>query len=388
MFSFSIRNAFRRKWVLVVAILGTGLGCALMTVLMSLSAGMEQHLDRTMTELAGVLVVYPEDAPLGYSTGGENVTVPSFYVEGIEGMDHVDVVSPAVSAFIMKGVLDLGDPIGVALTGVVYEQDRALDGPVAHITEGQAPENENEVIIGRSLRQYAEGHGEVPHLLGYSFGVPVGNSSENLTIVGVYETGAMFVDFGIYGHINTARAMSGLSPEQVSSIRLRANSVNNVEAVASEIEAKYSDVIVIVPTDLLGQATEAISVFDQALLAISVVAVVAGGASIFIVMFMSVTERRREFGILKASGWSNRNIILSVVIESLSIALMGFAFGIILGLAANVGINHYLGEEMASLTPLLIVEILAFGIGMGIIGGLYPAIRATRVSPIEALRAL
>jgi putative ABC transport system permease protein len=118
------------------------------------------------------------------------------------------------------------------------------------------------------------------------------------------------------------------------------------------------------------------------------VAVVAGGASIFIVMFMSVTERRREFGILKASGWSNRNIILSVVIESLSIALMGFAFGIILGLAANLGINHYLGEEMASLTPLLIVEILAFGIGMGIIGGLYPAIRATRVSPIEALRAL
>jgi ABC-type lipoprotein release transport system permease subunit len=76
LFWFSIRNAFRRKWVLIIAILGTGLGCALMTVLMSLSAGMEQRLDRTMTELAGVLVVYPEDAPLGYSTGGDNVTLP------------------------------------------------------------------------------------------------------------------------------------------------------------------------------------------------------------------------------------------------------------------------------------------------------------------------
>lgn len=84
MFRFSIRNAFRRKWVLIVAILGTGLGCALMTALMSLSTGMEQRLDRTMTELAGVLAISPEDAPLGFSTGGENVTLPLSYVDDVE----------------------------------------------------------------------------------------------------------------------------------------------------------------------------------------------------------------------------------------------------------------------------------------------------------------
>jgi putative ABC transport system permease protein len=67
---------------------------------------------------------------------------------------------------------------------------------------------------------------------------------------------------------------------------------------------------------------------------------------------------------------------------------MGAAFGLLIGYGATVGIDHYFGMSIAIITPKLIGEVFGFGILMGVIGGLYPAIRASQVSPIETLRAL
>ena len=65
MFRFSISNAFRRKWVLVIAILGTGLGCALMTILMSIANGMDYRLNQTMNEFAGVPLEWGKGTTFG-----------------------------------------------------------------------------------------------------------------------------------------------------------------------------------------------------------------------------------------------------------------------------------------------------------------------------------
>ena len=105
-------------------------------------------------------------------------------------------------------------------------------------------------------------------------------------------------------------------------------------------------------------------------------------------LLISVIERTKEFGILKASGWSNANIIGSVVLQSITVGLMGALAGLAIGYGAGQAIDQYLDAEIAIITVRLVVIIGVFGMAVGLVGGLYPAVRAARVSPIDSLRAL
>jgi putative ABC transport system permease protein len=143
-----------------------------------------------------------------------------------------------------------------------------------------------------------------------------------------------------------------------------------------------------VATEMVQSFQEMLGTIDSFLLIVSLVAAIAGGISIFIVMLISVIERTKEFGIIKASGWSNRNIITSVVVQSLTISILGAAIGLAVGYLGGQGIDAYIAMEIAVVTWKLILFISVFGIIAGVIGGLYPALRAARVSPIESMRAL
>ena len=100
MFGFSIRNAFRRKGIAFFAILGTALGCALMTVLLGISDGMDRTMSDTMNELGGSIIVYSLDAPpLMMGGGSQGTPLPLSYVEEIEqDIEHVETAAPSVTA--------------------------------------------------------------------------------------------------------------------------------------------------------------------------------------------------------------------------------------------------------------------------------------------------
>jgi len=125
---------------------------------------------------------------------------------------------------------------------------------------------------------------------------------------------------------------------------------------------------------------------DQFLLAGSMVAAIAGGMSIFIIMMMSVTERFREFGILKASGWSTRDLVLAVVIESLTLSIFGADAGFAFGALAVALLRDLVGTDVVVITPLLIGQVATFTVLVGIVGGFFPALRAARISPVDLLR--
>jgi len=143
-----------------------------------------------------------------------------------------------------------------------------------------------------------------------------------------------------------------------------------------------------IAADLLGDINKTLDIFRNFLLVISGVAAVAGGVSILIIMLMNVTERMQEFGILKAGGWSNRNIVSSVFIESIALSISGAVVGCSFGALIGKIIDARLGEPIAFVTAPLVLKVILFGVVMGVIGGLYPALRAARVSPIETLKSL
>ena len=122
---------------------------------------------------------------------------------------------------------------------------------------------------------------------------------------------------------------------------------------------------------------------------ISVLALIVGGIGVTNTMAMSVFERVREIGILRAVGWSDGRIAGLIVSEALGISLAALALGLAGGLAAaalftdRTGLSTLVSPRF---TPGVFLWGLVFALGVGLVGAAYPAWRALRLSPIEALR--
>lgn len=137
--------------------------------------------------------------------------------------------------------------------------------------------------------------------------------------------------------------------------------------------------------DILGQQQEAARTFSLLLAAMATVSLVVGGIGIMNVMLVSVTERTREIGVRQAVGAKQRDIVYQFLFEAIFISASGGMAGIVLGVLA-IPLAAALNQGTALLLPSSIP--LAFGVALatGVLFGLYPALRAARLDPIEALR--
>jgi len=137
--------------------------------------------------------------------------------------------------------------------------------------------------------------------------------------------------------------------------------------------------------DILGQQQDAARTFSLLLAAMATVSLLVGGIGIMNVMMVSVTERTREIGVRLAVGAKQRDIVRQFLLESILISASGGLVGIVVGILV-IPLAAVLNQGVALLYPGSIP--LAFGVAVliGIVFGLYPAIRAARLDPIEALR--
>jgi putative ABC transport system permease protein len=126
---------------------------------------------------------------------------------------------------------------------------------------------------------------------------------------------------------------------------------------------------------------------DLFLMLMTAIGVVIAVLSIVNTMLMSVTERRTEFGVLRANGWSQGHILRLVTYESALLGVVGGVLGAFLGWVATHVINWSFPERVnLHAGPGLLLFSVAFSIALGIVGGLYPAWQAARLSPMEAIR--
>jgi putative ABC transport system permease protein len=123
--------------------------------------------------------------------------------------------------------------------------------------------------------------------------------------------------------------------------------------------------------------------------AISGLAIIVGGIGMMNTMIMSVFERTREIGTLRALGWRRRRVLAMVLKESLALSLIGVVIGIVLAWLAGLAMQRipmWGGWLAVIISPGLLAQTLAIAILLGAVGGLYPAWRAANLSPVEALR--
>lgn len=137
--------------------------------------------------------------------------------------------------------------------------------------------------------------------------------------------------------------------------------------------------------DVLGAQQEAANTFSLLLAAMATVSLIVGGIGIMNVMLVSVTERTREVGVRMAVGARSVDIILQFLLEAILISVGGGLLGVVVGILA-IPVAASLNQGMALLEPASIPLALAVSIVVGVLFGIYPAMRAARLDPIEALR--
>jgi putative ABC transport system permease protein len=139
------------------------------------------------------------------------------------------------------------------------------------------------------------------------------------------------------------------------------------------------------PEDLLNARKQAAETFGIMLAATASVALIIGGIGIMNIMLVSVTERTREIGVRMAVGATERDVRGQFLIEAVVLSLLGGCCGIILGVFSAAGISALL-KWTTSVSPVAIVAAALFSAAVGIFFGYYPATKAARLDPIEALR--
>jgi len=138
-------------------------------------------------------------------------------------------------------------------------------------------------------------------------------------------------------------------------------------------------------SEVLQTQEEASAVLTYLLAAIASVSLLVGGIGIMNIMLVSVTERTREIGLRMAVGARARDILTQFLVEALTLSLIGGVIGIALGIGGSSAIS-YLAEWRTVLAPESVVVAFAFAAAIGIFFGFYPARKASRLDPIEALR--
>ncbi len=136
---------------------------------------------------------------------------------------------------------------------------------------------------------------------------------------------------------------------------------------------------------LLDQLEELIGTLTDFITAIAAISLLVGSIGIANVMLVSVTERTREIGIMKATGARRRDILQLFIVVAVLLGILGAALGALVGALGSYGLTEYVDLPLV-LDPLLFVGAVLVGIAVGVLAGVYPAWRAARTDPIDALR--
>ncbi|GAB4567631.1 MAG: ABC transporter permease [Anaerolineae bacterium] len=407
----SVRIALRalssNKLRSALTMLGIIIGVGAVITLVSVGKGVENYVTSQFQSIgSNLLFVVPgrldEAGPPGARRSGQPLTMSD--VEAIADPLNVPdaaAVAPELSRYtaVSRGKQDAYPQVA----GVTPEYAQVRNWYPAlgsFITEEDVETHARVAVLGQTVLEKLFDENEYP--LGQTIkinGIP-------FRVVGVMEErgGSSFGDEDNAVFVPLTTAQTRLFPSrsingdyQVSVIYVQAVSEDRMEAAQEQITEILrrqhgityrddDDFTVINQADLISVFGEITGVLTMFLGAIAAISLLVGGIGIMNIMLVSVTERTREIGLRKAVGAKRRDILTQFLIEAVVLSLIGGAMGIVLG-AVGAEIVSRLAEGLkATVTPQAILLATGFSAAVGLFFGIYPATRAARLNPIEALR--
>jgi putative ABC transport system permease protein len=396
----ALKNIKERKTRVFLTLLGIAIGIMAIVSLMSLGAGMEAAVTQELSSLSDtIFVTIGVDAEGAAPTGGGlDFNTMEYLMDrdigDIQRIQGIKDLSPILSG---GGMIEYNNELNsVSLLGMEPENMKAVFGldslgleKGVFLKQG----DQNKCLIGHNIA-YEYFDSDVP------VGARIKINNKLFFVSGIYkEEGMGFstqTDDSIHLTEHDFEKLTG--QRNVSAAIVRVYDVDQVNDIADEIktvinENHGSDDIasVVTMTSILDSIQSVLSIIQTVLLAIAAIALLVASIGIMNTMLTSVMERTHEIGVMKAIGAKNSDVMSIFLFEGMFISLLGGISGVLIGIIGAEGFSLATSQSMGpGIQPVFTVFSIGLGITVAILVGMissfYPAWKAAKMSPIEAVR--
>jgi len=378
--------------------LGIVIGIGTVIVFMVLGGAFEQDIlaDIDDEEDPGMRVSTQEDVGFGVRFSDAAIYTESD-VESLETVDGVDFVAPEANLEATQLLHDGERRTGGFLTQAIPE-DR-LDE--SDMIAGEPFSSGEGIVLTESATELVDGEIDVGDEVTLNFR---SKPTETFTVSGITDEepvgnaqAAVYVSVDAH-YDTTIQTPDGDTERAYSALIVAAEDASIVDDVkqdvvtyfeedsdAAQLKSDEQEIAVQTVDDAIDQVTDIIDQLTVFIGGIAAISLLVGSIGIANIMIVSVTERTREIGVMKAVGARKRDIIQLFLVESVILGVIGAFFGVLAGLGFGYLAVSLIGWPMAVPAGWIIAAVV-IGISVGILSGLYPAWRGAKVDPIEALR--
>ena len=400
-FSLAAENLKTRKLRTWLTMIGIFIGIAAIVSLISLGQGMKDAITSQFQSLGSDRLTIQAKG-IQFGPPGSNVVVPLTkddikVIEKVNGVDSVSgrLIQTAVATFEKK------NKVTWFVDAPSDSKQRALFNDILKPKTSSGrfllTSDKYKVVVGNDY--------STSPLLGKEViaGDKIEVNGQQFEIVGILEKkGNPQFDLAIYMNEEVLRDVTN-TPDKVSMITVRINKGKDLNRMADTItralrrarnEAEGKETFQIqTPEQTLGAVNTILTIVQAVLIGIASISLLVGGIGIMNTMYTSVLERTKEIGIMKAIGAKNSDVLLIFLIESGFLGLLGGIIGLTLGILISKSVEiiatNVLGTGLlkASISIYLLAGALLFSFLIGSISGVLPAIQASKMTPVKALRS-
>jgi putative ABC transport system permease protein len=386
--TLAAKNLLRRRGRTLLTIMGVAIAISVLFSLLALNSGYEKELNKEVNSLGAHILAVPKGCPYEAASlvihGG---VIPKYLSEAdlrnISKIDGIELATPMLMHQFIRQDAKTGKEVPHIVYGIKIDEMRMLK-PWWNVQGRYFTDNESDVmLVGRGLADKEN--------LTVGTIIPAG-PFKNFTIIGILDRAGDQDDNFHFAPLAEVQRIFN-KQGKITTIAVKIKDINHISEISDEME-KIPDIQVVTMSQIMGTIMNLAGSARSLLLTVIAIALIISAFGIINTLLMSVNERTREFGVMKAIGASGLDIGKMVLAETLFITVIG---GIVGTLASIVGSSLIEGfvkgilpyspqGSLISLSPELIAFSLAFSVVLGLVCGIYPAFKSSRLTPMEAIR--